>query len=396
MCPRTCCKLWLAVVVLLSQPLSLHAQGESFFGETEVVPSDEHHELFGRAVDLEGDRLVVGAPWRSDGIGNAGATYVFQRDAAGHWQQLVRLAASDAEFHAWLGWSVALDGDRFVAGAPNQNRDDLLDVGAAYVFERDAGGQWLEVAKLIPSDGAEGDQFGWSVALDGDRVIVGSRDADLPAPNAGAAYVFERDAGGTWLEAARFSASDTATGDDFGESVALQGERLVVGAFAHDGADENSGAAYVFEPSPEGEWQEVARLAASDEDGFDRFGASVALDGESVVVGATGAGESGEGAAYLFTRDANGQWQEAARLVSDDPEEQITFGGSVDLEGSRVAVGDPSANSFTGAVFLFEPDAGGEWRQVWKLVASDAETSGTFGDSVALDGSRVAVGDTEN
>jgi hypothetical protein len=180
------------------------------------------------------------------------------------------LTASDGAFSDTFGSAVAISGDTAVVGAP---RDDHAvnaewDKGSAYVFERDAGGEgaWGEVAKLTASDAAENDFFGASVAMDGDRLVVGAWNDD----GKGAAYVFERDAG-AWSEVAKLTASDAAADDGFGDPVAIDGDTVVVGAVLDDhevngGDEDEKGSAYVFERDAggAGAWGEVARLTASD------------------------------------------------------------------------------------------------------------------------------------
>jgi hypothetical protein len=236
------------------------------------------------------------------------------------------LRASNAGQDDNFGFSVALSSDRAIVGAWEEDgsSDGLFRSGAAYVFERNANGTWTEVALLRASNADAFDNFGFSVAISGDRAIVGAWGEDGPSdwlPDSGAAYVFERDANGTWAEVALLRASNTDSGDRFGTSVALNGDRAIVGAIGEDGpSGRNSGAAYVFERGANGTWgtsdpggfqTETALLRASNADGGEDFGISVAISGNRAIVGAFREDSPSDefdfsGAAYVFEHGANG------------------------------------------------------------------------------------------
>jgi hypothetical protein len=242
-------------------------------------------------------------------------------------QEEALLRASNAGEGDGFGRSVSIAGDRAIVGAYFEDGagDGLLDSGAAYVYERDGSGTWQEVALLRASNAGEGDRFGVSVSIAGDRAIVGARfenGAGNGLLDSGAAYVYERDGSGTWQEVALLRASNAGVSDSFGRSVAIDGDRAIVGAYNEDGAGDGllgSGAVYVFERDGPGTWQEVTILRASNAGEFDSFGQSVAIDGDRAIVGAdredgAGDGPSGSGAAYVFERGGSGAWQEAAIL----------------------------------------------------------------------------------
>ena len=163
------------------------------------------------------------------------------------WTQVTKRIASDGDVQDWFGWSVSLDGDRAIVGAPADFANGLFYSGAAYAFAWD-GGAWTEVAKLTASDGTYNDYFGWSVSLDGDRALVGAYlDNEGSAADVGSAYVYEWD-GSAWVET-KLTASDGETGDEFGYSVSLAGDRALVGAWRDDDNGQDSGSAYFFETS---------------------------------------------------------------------------------------------------------------------------------------------------
>jgi hypothetical protein len=224
-----------------------------------------------------------------------------------------KLTASDGAALDEFGTSVAVSGDTVVVGAPFDRIGGNKDQGSAYVFVKPGSG-WTTTstftAKLTASDGAGGDRFGSSVAVSGDTVVVGAPRADIgvPADNRGAAYVFVKPSGGwsNMTETAKLTASDGAVDDQFGYSVAISGDTVVVGApLAEIGSNTNQGAAYVF-VKPSAGWSdmtETAKLTASDGAADDYFGFSVAISGDTVVVGAPRddiGGNTNQGSAYVF------------------------------------------------------------------------------------------------
>ena len=365
----------------------------------------EAADLFGASVALDGSTLVVGA-WGEDSgssdpadnsASSAGAVYVFVRDSLGSWTQQAYLKASDPDSQDHFGVSVAIDGDTLVVGARGDDAgttdptdNSLQGAGAVYVFGRE-NEQWSQHAYLKASNAGAGDQFGWSVALEGATVVVGawgeaSADPNDPTDNslegAGAAYVFERE-NEQWSQHAYLKASNADAADYFGSSVAVDGDVLVVGAEGEASADPadptdnsaaNAGAAYVFERENE-QWSQHAYLKASNADADDYFGSNIALADQRVVVGAWGEDSSdqsnlnnnaapGAGAAYVF-RQNNRSWEQLFYLKASNTEANDTFGESVALNGSIAVVGaihedsgdptNPQDNTaeFAGAAYVF-------------------------------------------
>ena len=364
-------------------------------------------DKLGFSVAADGDSMVVGAPGDDDGGSNSGSVYVFTRQS-GVWSQ-AKLTASDAAANDEFGTSVAIDGDTIVVGAP-QDRDGGLWSGSVHVFTKPAGG-WAtatETAKLTASDAAVGDFFGTSVAIDGDTVVVGARgdDADAWTWNSASVYVFTKPAGGwaTATETARLTASDAAAEDYFGFTVAVAGDTIVGGAA---GDNNGAGSAYVF-TKPAGGWASASgniKLTASDAATYDFFGWSVAVHGDTIVVGAPQNDDAGSksGSAYVFTEPAGG-WASASgniKLTASDAATYDFFGWSVAVHGDTVIVGayrDDGSETDSGSAYLFAKPAAG-WAsagETAKLTASDAASNDWFGNSVAVDGDTVAVGAHKN
>lgn len=227
------------------------ALADHFVETAKLVAGDgEAQEQFGSAVDIDGDTLVVGTTYFSL-LGNhtePDAAYVFVRDG-GAWTFQAKLTASDGTPGDRFGHAVAIDGDAILVGAHLADIGANEDQGAAYVFTL-SGDAWTEQAQLTAGNGAAGDEFGWSVSLSGDTAFVGVNFRPVGGqPRQGAAYIFTRN-GNAWSEEERLSASDGAEGDFFGESVALDAGTALIGAPLTDvGGNVNQGAAYLF-----GEW----------------------------------------------------------------------------------------------------------------------------------------------
>jgi len=353
----------------------------------ELVASDgAAGDYFGYSVAASGDggTLAIGANQKTVGSKTfQGAVYVFTGSGS-DWAQL-ELAASDGAISDDFGCSVAAsdDGGTLVVGADGKASSQ----GAAYVFVK-TGSSWSQVQKLVASDGAAEDLFGYCVAASGDgsTIVVGAHYNTVGGnENQGAAYVFTK-SGSTWANEQKLTASDGAYNDRFGCSVAVSGDcsTVVIGAF---GESSGKGAAYVF-TKPGSTWVETQKLTASDADYGDWFGNSVAAshDGSTLAVGAykrdSGENDS-QGAAYVFTKSST--WSQAQEFIAPDGAAFDQFGGSVAVSssGSTLAVGAYGKASYRGAVYVFT-ESGGTWSQAQVLTASDAAASAWLGHSVAV------------
>ena len=418
-------------------------------------------DLFGSTVAISGETVVVGAPREdsstkgingdplSNSSEDSGAAYVFVRSGTS-WSQQAYLKASNAKDYNYFGTSVAISGETIVVGADgesssatgvNGNQADVLapGSGAAYVFVR-SGTAWSQQAYLKASNAGANDFFGSSVSISGNSVIVGATGEDSNATgvngnqadnsvfSAGAAYVFVR-TGSTWSQQAYLKASNTSSVDQFGTTVGISGETVVVGAPREgsnttgingnqaDNSAVGSGAAYVFARNGT-TWSQQAYLKASNTAASDFFGQSVAISGETVVVGAYGedsnaTGINGNqadntmsfsGAAYVFVRTGTA-WSQQAYLKASNTRGFNYFGESVAISGEAIVVGaeieqsnstgingDQGNNSFSsGAAYVFVRN-GTTWSQRAFLKASNTGASDFFGNAVAISGETVVVG----
>ena len=368
---------------------------------------------FSVALSADGGTLVSGALYHDAGGDDRGAAYLYERPGDG-WATATedaKLTACDGGDDDNLGRSAGIDssGVTLVAGAP-YNDAGGTDRGADYLYQRPATG-WLGnaifTAKLTASDGEDEDYLGWSVALstDGNTLAVGAPYEDGAGSKRGAVYVYECPAGG-WITTAagiKLTASDAGDGDNLGRSVAISddGRVIIAGAPYHDTGGTNLGMAYIF-VRPTAVWQtatEEVKLTASDGEGGDHLGWSVALsgDGQLAAVGAPNndAGGDNRGAVYLFKQPAGG-WEDTTQLVkltASDGVDNDHLGWSVGLsgDGETLVVGVPeqaAGGSYRGAVYLFvRPSEGWEYQtHTAKLTASDGDDQDWLGWTVSVDG----------
>ena len=308
----------------------------------------------------------------------------------------VKLTASDGAASDRLGMSVAVSGDTAVVGSlddagagPHQ--------GAAYVFTRD-GDAWTEQAKLVASDGAALDRFSYNaVAVSGDTALVGSMWDDVGVnPDQGSAYIFTR-SGDTWTQQAKLTATDGAPLDNFGFSVALSGDTAVVGAYWDDvGVNPDQGSVYVFTRNGDN-WTQEAQLTAPRGVPVQEFGHAVALSKDTIVVGAQGdlvGSNPRQGSAYVFVRSGS-TWIQEAQLVASDGAASDSAGFAVGVSGNTAVVGahfdDVGANEDQGSAYVFTR-TGSTWVEQARLTASDGADSDLYGRAVAIAGRTILVG----
>ena len=386
-----------------------------------IRPDGIPYDNYGYSVAMDGDTAVVGAYGDDDGGAGTGSVYVFTRDSSGGnaldtWRQTAKLTASDGEPYDSFGISVAIDGDTIVVGAyGDDDRGD--DSGSAYVFTWSSiRGEWRQAAKLNASNGAQGDWFGYSVAVDDDDVLIGAPRADnVTGENSGSVYVFTKPATG-WADTtqtAKLTASDGSDDDGLGIAVTLDDGQAMVGAYLDDDSGIDSGSVYVFIKPATG-WAtatETSRLTAPDAAAGQLFGYSVAVDDDTVVVGAYGddGNGPGSGSAYIFIMPATGwvadaEYNEAAKLTASDGTEGDRFGYSVAVNANTAVIGayladgtDSGSNPLTdsGSGYVFRRDShSDEWVQTARLTAPEgaAQPDDWFGHSVAVYGDFAVIG----
>ncbi|MHC5113592.1 MAG: FG-GAP repeat protein [Planctomycetota bacterium] len=331
--------------------------GTSWSQETKLTaPDGAAGDEFGVSVGLAGNIAVVGS-WMDDDLGSmSGAAYVF-RYSGTSWVQEAKLTAPDGAASQMFGGAVAVSGTTVVVGAMGDAQNGSY-AGAGYVFVR-SGGAWIFDQKLVASDGQNLDFLGCAAAIEGESIILGAYGEDDGGSLAGAAYVFGR-ASGTWAQESKLVAADATAGTRFGTSVGISGSAAVVGAPEEGSNGTDSGAAYVFRSSGDG-WIQETKLTASDGTGFDEFGTSVAISGDRVLVGSHqhDVGLPDTGAAYLYGYDSTG-WTEQTALVSPSAYYLDNFGNSVALSDECAVAGalfDDDSGNNAGSAFVFELEA---------------------------------------
>jgi hypothetical protein len=323
------------------------------------------------------------------------------------WVQTAELTASDGGAGDQFGLSVSISGNTVVVGAPFHTVGNNLGQGAAYVFVEAASGwsSMTQTAELVASDGATNAYLGTSVAISGNTIVVGADGTTVQGnPHQGAAYVFVEPANGwgNMTETAKLVASDGYVGDNFGASIAISGSALVVGApYASIGSNYQQGASYVF-VQPGNGWAnmtQTAKLTSSDGAVADIFGDSVAMDENTVVIGASGASLSGmayAGKAYVFVQPGSGwtDMTQTAELTASDATADSYFGSSVAVSGNTAVVGAPS--DFSGAAYVFVEPTGGwtDTTQTAELAPGAVGSLLLMGTSVALNGNTIMAGAT--
>jgi hypothetical protein len=400
---------------------------------------DEDDRL-GYAVTIDGNWAAIGAYGDDIGVSNPnmGSVYIYEEQGLNNWVEVQKLEASDQDDYDRFGWSVDMDGDFLIVGAYGEDHDEndansMSKAGSAYIF-KNINGTWTEMQKIVASDRDADDEFGWSVAIFDSTAIVGAHIEDHDQVggdfkyHSGSVYAFELGTNDIWTETQKIVADDRWVdmnypngysgedlADQFGGSVGLWGDYLIVGAHHHDyatiapntGALWSSGAAYIFERTA-GTWNQVAKIQNSDRESWDRFGYAVAIDTNVIAVSAYSEDEdengnnalTNPGSVYLFERDGGGTWAEVQKIVPDDRSSGDHFGYSIDIDDTLMVLGchsddhDETGGNLlidAGSAYVFEKNAG-VWSQLQKIDASDRDSLDDFGVSVGIYDHTVLVG----
>ncbi len=363
---------------------------------------------FTYAIGFDGESAIIGAPAAESSMTDSGEAYLFKRSQGGldAWGEVKVLVAGDAGANDYFGGSVSVSGDYAVVGAGGENGTGT-DQGAAYVFYRNQGGadNWGQVKKIVGSDTADDDGFGYAVAIDGTTIVVGADGEDGTGTDQGAAYVFYKDQGGTdnWGQVAKIVSGDPDNINQFGYTVSLEGDYALIGSPREDGSGADRGAAYLFSRDVGGAdaWGVVKKIVPSDPTDDAWFGTTLGIDGTLAVVGSAwdDGGGTNRGAAYVFGRDTGGtnNWGQIKKLTASDARDSDMFGYSVAIDGTNIVAGSGWANAGgteRGQGYVFAKDEGGadNWGEVQRLRASDAANEDWFGYSTAISGSYVLIG----
>jgi hypothetical protein len=380
---------------MASMPEAYAAPGVQWAGIEKaefVASSTSPGSVFGNAVSISGDTAVVGA-FLDDlpGAARAGSAGVYMRIGSS-WQHDATLLADDVDANDFFGYAVSVSGDTVVIGAPASEGGN--NTGAAYVFVRN-GSEWTQQTRLEAFDGGPGNSFGNSVSIHLDTIVVGAEGDDAYA---GSAYVFVRSRT-LWSFQAKLRGLDTEAGDRLGRSVSVSGDTIVAGADsdAHSGHT-SAGSAYVFVRSG-ASWGEQQKLIADDASFGDIFGASVALEGDTVLIAAPWDDYApcpsvlcNYGSVYVFVR-AGSTWSQQDRIAAPVGVDNDQFGWSVALDGDTALLGrmrrsDPLD---PGSAFVLRRE-GASWTTVVEIAASNSAPLDRFGTAVGISASTMLIG----
>ena len=386
----------IAMMILMLGILST-AQAQRVPVQLEVSTVNEDQD-FGYTVDLDGDVAIVGAFRDEDGIVlETGAVFVYRFDGT-TWTEEAKLEADNAGPLHWFGWDVALSGDVLLASA--RNGDTFTTNGGDVTVFRHNGNVWMEEDVLTPGDGVVGD-YGFAVDIDGDLAAVGASGRPGTVGGEGGVYLYRHN-GGQWLEEDLLLGSDLSLQSFFGNDVAIDGDRILVGAFnADDSTSNQAGKLFVFDYDGS-QWNESAVLQSNDSNNIANLGVSVDIEGDWAVGGAPLDDElrGGSGAALMYRYDGS-NWNFHSKLTASDGEGFYLFGSSVDLSGNQLLVTAdnwaPAGGNTSGKAYLFQyDDATDTWVEMESFVPAGVSTGGAFGHAAAMQGDVMIIGAPEH
>ena len=397
---RTCVNFGCTAMVLLgclfahgAAAQTVPEQAQRVLREHRLFPKDPMAgSRFGYSAGISGNTMVIGAFVADGATPGSGAAYVFERKND-HWVQSAKIFANDGAEGDGFGSSAAIDGDTIIVGSPFSTVGTMPGAGVAYIFHREKNA-WVQQAKLEPPVpaffGGFGDDLG--VSISGDTAAVADGAAFQPPSTFGAISIFARK-GSRWTQSARVRVANEPS---FATSVSLNRDTLVVGALNGNAPGaEFAGAAYVFQRK-QNRWVQQARLTASDASPSGGLGFSAAVSGDLIAIGAINAQVNGHtpGAIYVFGRD-NDNWKQQAKLAASDGMDFDLLGFRVAISGSTVLGGAENRSLHgdvaVGAAYVFQPHDG-TWMQTAELAATDGTESALFGCSTAVDGNSLVVG----
>jgi hypothetical protein len=390
-----------------------------------VAPDRATSDHFSKSISISNNYAVIGAHrTQTDENGNnpvlkAGGVYVFKKDNTGQWNFVQKLVANDRMAEDNFGTSVSIKNNYIIVGA--YKRDTTISgtfysqIGACYIFKKDSNNNWNQTQKLIAPDLDSLDYFGKSVSITDNYLIIGAAFKNSGSlSQAGAAYIYEKDSSGYWNFSQKLTASDIDGFSVFGWSVSIKDNRAVVGAYKDD-KNENgnqvmldAGAAYIFERDNFGNWNEIKKLVASDRNSNDFFGYATALSDSTIIIGAYQEGEDvngqntlqNSGSAYIFKLNNTGQWNETQKITAPNRFTDDRFGYSVGISGNNIIVGaykededlnESSTLTDAGAAYIYTLNTNA-WVFSEKLTVTDRSTNDWLGFSVAIENENILIG----
>ena len=366
-----------------------------------AAPIPQASAEFGYSVAISGSNAVVGAPDETvNSDSGAGEAWVFNNAGGTTWNEATALTAPSPQASAEFGYSVAISGSNAVVGAPDETVNSDSAAGKAWVYFNPSGPAWDEVAALTAPNAQADANFGNSVAISGSNIVVGAWCETVSGrASAGEAWVFNNPFATTWSEVTGLTAPNPQAGATFGSAVAISGSNAVVGADYGIDGDTEASEAWVFNSPSDTTWNEVAPLPNPSPQDYAYFGYSVAISGANAVVGAYGETLSGDiyaGEAWVFNNPSDTTWDEVTGLTAPSAQDDAYFRGSVAISGANAVVGalgeTVNSDSAAGEAWVFNNSFATTWDEVTGLTAPSAQADANFGDSVAISGSNAVVG----
>jgi hypothetical protein len=347
----------------------------------------EYDGYFGASVYLEGNRAIIGAYGENE---NSGSVYIFELNG-NNWNQTAKINPKIVNVNARFGSSVSLSGDRLLIGAYFDNHQGI-NSGSAYVFDL-IDGNWIQNAILYPGDGANNDFFGASLSLSNNRAIIGSYHNNNNGINSGSAYIFDLN-NGNWEQTQKINNTLGSSGDYFGSTVSISGNRIIIGSSGEDDNGIDSGTSYIYDLLVDN-WNMTTKLSPSESAYGDNFSNSISILGNIALIGAYKDDDFGidSGSAYIFEFDGE-SWSLSIKLHALDSEAGNLFGKEVSLSNNRAVI---AANHYNtdgdefGSVYVFD-FIDGNWTQSAKLVASDESIDNAFGFSMSISDDTLLIG----
>lgn len=348
-------------------------------------------DYFGRSVAIEGDIAVAGATFDAGLDVETGTAFVFERQGD-TWVRQAQLIADDGGQFDVFGVSASIENGVIFVGAYHES-GSFERSGAVYAFEH-IDDEWIQTHKIVPDDPRPDGWFGWCVAADGNRLVVGARGHDANGSQSGCAYVFEK-VGASWTQQSRLQPSDVVADTQFGTSVAIRDDVMVVGAPGDATVVSRGGAAYMFEFDG-ASWAQTDKMFAPDVERDDHFGIAVGTNGTDVLVGSFFDDDQGSksGSVYAYRYEAATCILDR-KILPEISSASARFGNAISMDGATAVIGaymaDNNCDCFAGSAHVFQHD-GVTWHERARLVSSDAPRKDWFGYAVGLDGQSVIVG----
>ena len=361
--------------------------------QQKIIPSDiTKGDNFGWSVATHGDTMVVGA--HNDG---PGSVYVYTKDDAVNttWTQTQKIVAPNSTADNRFGESIAIHGDVMIVGVPRDDHNNHKNAGAVYIYTKDNTDTWTQTQKIVVSDSANEDNFGWSVAINADTAVIGVPNDDDTRKNSGSAYIYTKNSNDdSWIQTQKIVASKehVSRGDNFGWSVAINSDAIIVGAYHDNDNGKNSGAAYIYTKDNTDTWTQTQKIVALDGAAGDNFGETVTInDHDTILVGSSQDDDHGSdsGSVYIYTKNGN-IWSQSQKIIALDGTQNDRFGSAVTIndDNTMILVGAPfnsdDIKNNMGAVYMYTKNDNNTWTLSQNITAPDGESGDRFGLSVAI------------